>query len=306
MPAMTNRRPGAALCGIALAAGSFTLLPTRAATNARRAPNEIVAAAPATDWRPVAPENLLVFELQGGHRIVMELAADFAPAHVANIRALARAHWFDGTPISRVQDNYVVQWAGAAAAKPLPPGVTLQPPSEYERSAKGVAFRSLRNRDAYARETGMVGGWPAARENGRMWLTHCYGMVGAGRDMPPVTGSGAELYAVIGHSPRHLDRNLAIVGRIVQGMEFLAALPRGGGGMGSYDPNEYVKITTARLASDLPPAAQPIVEVLDSNSGAYARWVESRANRPEAFFVHSANAIDICNAQVPVRLREPN
>jgi len=300
-----NVRPSrvALLCGVMLA-GCVAALPSRA-TDARRAPSEILAASPATDWRPIPPENLLVFELPGGHRVVMELATDFAAAHVVNIRTLARAHWFDGTPISRVQDNYVVQWAGSAAARPLPPGVVSEPPSEYERSAGGVAFRPLGYRDAYARETGMVRGWPAAREGGRVWLTHCYGMVGAGRDMPPDTGSGAELYAVIGHSPRHLDRNLAIVGRIVQGMEFLAALPRGGGGAGNYNPADYVTIGTARLASDLPPAARPNVEVLDSNSATFAHWVESRANRPDAFFIHPANAIDICNAQVPVRLRAP-
>ena len=300
---MNLRRSGVTLL-CALLAGSFAPLPSRAA-DARRAPSAILAAAPATDWRAIPPENLLVFALPGGHRVVMELATDFAPAHVANIRMLARSHWFDGTPISRVQDNYVVQWSGAAAGKPLPPGIVSQPPPEYERSAAGVAFRPLGYRDAYARETGMVSGWPAAREGGRVWLTHCYGMVGAGRDMPPDTGSGAELYAVIGHSPRHLDRNLAIVGRIVQGIEFLAALPRGAGGAGNYDPADYVTISTARLASDLPLAARPNVEVLDSNSASFAEWIESRANRPEAFFVHPANAIDICNAQVPVRLPEP-
>ena len=285
----------ALLLGAALAAAP------PAAGDAHPGPGEIVATAPDAAWRAIPAENLLVFELDNGQRFVMELAGGFAPNHVANIRALARAHWFDGTAITRVQDNYVTQWSGPASGKPLPPGVAAQPPQEYDRDAKGVPFRPLGYRDAYARETGLVAGWPAAREGGRVWLTHCYGMVGAGRDMPPDTGSGAELYAVIGHAPRHLDRNLAIVGRIVQGMALLAALPRGADGMGNYLPANHVRIARARLASDLPVAERPRFEVLDSNSTTYTHWLAARASRPESFFVRPANAVDICNAQVPIR-----
>ena len=50
----------------------------------------------------------------------------------------------------------------------------------------------------------------------RAWLAHCYGMVGVGRDLDADSGSGAEMYVVIGHAPRHLDRNVALVGRVRQ------------------------------------------------------------------------------------------
>jgi peptidylprolyl isomerase len=290
----------------AVCCGLPALLPANAAApmadHAPAAPGAILAAAPQSAWRAIPDDELLVFELDGDRRVVMQLAPAFAPAHVANIRALAHGHWFDDTAITRVQDNYVVQWGGASADKPLPSAVSARPPEEYDREAKGVSFRPLGYRDTYARETGMADGWPAARQDGRVWLTHCYGMVGAGRDVPPDTGSGAELYAVIGHSPRHLDRNLALVGRIVQGMDLLAALPRGGDAMGSYAPGQYVTIRRARLASDLPLPARPKIDVLDSDSATYARWLKSRADRPESFFVRPAGAIDICNAQVPIRV----
>ncbi|GAA3255116.1 hypothetical protein GCM10020258_13330 [Sphingomonas yabuuchiae] len=42
-------------------------------------------------------------------------------------------------------------------------------------------------------------------------------------------GVGAELYTIIGHSPRGLDRNIAVVGRVVDGMDALSTLPRGTG-----------------------------------------------------------------------------
>jgi peptidylprolyl isomerase len=61
--------------------------------------------------------------------------------------------------------------------------------------------------------------------------------VGAGRDDPPES-DGTELYAVIGHAPRQLDRNVALVGRVLQGIELLSSLPRGSGEMGFYVPSE--------------------------------------------------------------------
>jgi peptidylprolyl isomerase len=294
----------AAMIGVAI--GALMLeSPVSAGGDERPGPGKIVATAPDADWRAIPLENLLVFELDGGQRFVMELARDFAPAHIANIRALVRAHWYDGTAITRVQDNYVIQWSGPASGKALPRGIAAQPPQEYDCDAKGVAFRPLGHRDAYAAATGFVAGWPAAREGGRVWLTHCYGMVGVGRDMPPDTGSGAELYAVIGHAPRHLDRNLAVVGRVVQGMALLAALPRGDDAMGNYPPAKYVRIARARLASEIPAAERPRIEILDSASPSFARWLAARANRPEAFFVRPARAVDICNAQAPIRERGP-
>ena len=74
------------------------------------------------------------------------------------------------------------------------------------------------------REVGFVDGFPVALDPGlgRAWLVHCYGMVGAGRDNDVDSGGGAELYAVIGQAPRHLDRNVTLLGRVVSGMELLS------------------------------------------------------------------------------------
>src|SRR5204862_22493 len=79
--------------------------------------------------------------------------------------------------------------------------------------------------DTYAPETGYAGDFPAARDPkaGRAWLTHCYGAVGAARGQSKDSGSGSSLYVVIGHAPRHLDRNVTLVGRVVKGMEVLYA-----------------------------------------------------------------------------------
>ncbi len=280
----------------------FAALLAAAPPPAARSPGEIVAAAPADAWRTVDADNLLLMDFADGHHIAIELAPGFAPAHVANIRALVRGRWFDGNAVVRVQDNYVVQWGGADEKKPLPAGVAAHLPAEYERPRTGITIRPLGSRDAYAAEVGHADGWPVASDGRSVWLPHCYAMVGVGRDMPPDTGTGAELYTVIGQAPRHLDRNITVVGRIVDGMEALTALPRGTGDLGFYtDPGQRLAITRARMASDVPAAERPRYQVMRSDAPAFAAYVEARANRRDAFFVKPAGAVDLCNAPVPVR-----
>jgi peptidylprolyl isomerase len=264
--------------------------------------SEIVARAPASAWAAVPGDDLLVIDLDGGQRVVIALAPGFAPVHVAHVKALARAGWFDGITINRVQDNYVTQWGDASEKKALPPGIAAPVPAEYERPLTGLGFRAMPYRDTYATQAGHARGWPVASDGRLAWLPHCYGMVGVGRNMPPDTGSGAELYAVIGHGPRHLDRNIALVGRVVAGMEALSALPRGSEAMGFYSEGAArPAIRTARIAADMPSARRPAFEILRSDAPELARWIEARANRRDEFFIRPAGAVDICNALPPVR-----
>ena len=266
-------------------------------------PNEIIAAAPASAWRAVAPENLLVMTLGTGQRVVMELAPEFAPVHVANIRALARAGWWDGASIVRVQDDYVVQWARMPEGQTLPPGVVAHPPAEYDRPAAGLALRPLGYPDPYAAKAGFADGWPVGSDGTRTWLAHCYGMVGVGRNLPPDTGAGEELYAVNGQAPRQLDRNIALVGRVVDGMAVLSALPRGTAALGFYaDPRQRVPIRSVRVAADLPVSDRPHVDAMDPDAPAFTDLLDARANRRDPFFVRTAGATDLCTASVPVRI----
>jgi peptidylprolyl isomerase len=156
-------------------------------------PNKVVQEAPAEAWRPVDPADLLVVDLKEGGRIVIELAPDFAPVHIANVRAFARAGWWNGASIYRVQDNYVAQWGNGDAKIELPAGVVRQPPAEYYRDLAGLQVRPLGFPDSYAPMVGHADGWPVAYdpEAGRAWLTHCYGYVGVGRDLAPIPAPAA-------------------------------------------------------------------------------------------------------------------
>ena len=135
-----------------------------------------------------------------------------------------------------------------------------------------------------------------------VWPVHCYGMVGVGRNYSPDAGTGAELYTVIGHAPRHLDRNIALVGRVVEGIEHLSSLPRGKGALGFYeDESKRTPLLTVRVASDLPESERPAFAYLDTAGETFARYADARANRHDPFFIVPAGGADICNIPVPVR-----
>ncbi len=263
--------------------------------------DDLLAGAPAADWRTPDPDDLLYMQLPHG-RVVIELAARVVPQHVANIKALARAHYFDGLAIIRVQDNYGVQWDDESHKRPLPPSV--RPSVEFTADARAAArFEPLPDRDLYASQVGFLDGFPAARDprTHTVWLAHCYGMVGAGRD-DPAESTGAEMYAVIGNAPRQLDRNVALVGRVLKGMELLSSLPRGSGEMGYYLPSEPpVPIISMRVASDVPEAERTPVEVLRTSSATFRAVIDQRRKRDEPWYKHSPGAIDLCNVPLPVR-----
>ena len=141
-----------------------------------------------------------------------------------------------------------------------------------------------------------------ARSTTRQWPVHCYGMVGVGRDLSPNTGSGAELYVVIGHAPRHLDRNIALVGRVIEGIEFLSSLPRGHGGLGFYDLAQGdERVTIASIHPGTEVSGLPSYEYLSTESASFAKYADARANRRDPFFIRPAGGADICNIPVPVR-----
>jgi cyclophilin family peptidyl-prolyl cis-trans isomerase len=340
------------------AAALLVAMPSLAEDKPVPSPGEIVAAAPKGEWVAIPASDLLVMDLAPDakgkpRRVVIQLMPPpFSARWRANVELLVLSHWWDGTSINRVQDNYVVQWGDPnaddrKAAKALPTGMLSESENGYairvpfgvsrnECPVAGVAgppkcvksrFAAFRRRpgDQYAPITGFYRGWPFGADSSPLppqkacltnqdipsgpvsegltaWPVHCYSMVGVGRDLSPNTGSGAELYTVIGHAPRHLDRNIALVGRVIEGIEYLSSLPRGHGPLGFYDLEQgdervpIVSIHPGPEAKDL-----PAYEYLSTESQSFARYADARANRRDAFFIRPAGGADICNIPVPVR-----
>jgi cyclophilin family peptidyl-prolyl cis-trans isomerase len=270
---------------------------------------ELLAKATAAEWRTPEPQNLVYMDLPQG-QVIIELAQDWSPEHAANIRTLIREHYFDGTQVIRVQDNFVTQWGDPdgddkTKAKSLGSAKeTLTPEFTRKMGGKAIPFTRLPDGDVYAPEVGFSEGFPVARDAkaGEAWITHCYGTVGVARDVGAETGNGSSLYAIIGQAPRNLDRNLAVAGKVIKGMEFLAAYPRGGEPMGFYDkPEQRVTIKSVRLAVDIPEAQRTPIQVLRTDSKTFAAVIEAKRNRKDDFYTRPAGKIDLCNISVPVR-----
>ncbi|HEY9024058.1 MAG TPA: peptidylprolyl isomerase [Burkholderiaceae bacterium] len=286
-----------------------------AAAGAASAPHvrttaDIIKEAPDSAWRRPDPNDVLAMTLPAGI-VWIELAPRFAPKHAANIRTLVAQHYFDGLSVLRVQDNFVAQWGDrdaddedATKGRPLGAAArTLAP--EFAISDKGLKITRLKDRDVWAPVTGFVDGFPVAADpkTHQAWIAHCYGTIGAGRGNTVDSGNGSELYAVIGQSPRGLDRNIAPVARVLQGMELLSSLPRGGGAMGFYDKAEQdTRIVKVERLADMPEATRPDIRVFRTDTPQWDEMIESRRNRKDAWYVHKAGAIDLCHITVPVRV----
>lgn len=301
-----------ALLSAALSTTAFTATaqtaPAEPSAPKYRSTQELLDSSKPGDWRALDPARTLYMDLATG-RVVIELAPDFAPAHVANIRALAKGRYWDGLSINRSQDNFVVQWGDPAETeatrKPLPKGAKAKLPAEFIRPLKNLTFTRLPDVDGWASEVGFSNGLPIGldrSEGGIAWLAHCYGMVGAGRDTAADSSTGAELYVVTGQSPRQLDRNITTVGRVVQGIELLSVLPRGTGALGFYEkPEQRLPIRSIRVAADLKPAERLKLQVLRTDTPLFEAIVEARRNRRDDFYKRPAGHIDLCNVPLPVR-----
>ena len=291
-----------------VAALALTICP---ATWAQQVPKvsqaDIIKQSAASDWRRLDPENTLVMEIKG-KPVILELAARFAPRHVANIRTLARNGYYTGSAVVRVQDNYVTQWADPHdedKGKMKPLGSALAKlPAEFSIPFNGLPLTRFKDADGWAPVSGFVDGMPVAADPARnqAWMAHCYGVVGAARSNEPDSSNGTSLYTIIGQAPRALDLNITVVGRVVQGMDVLSSLPRGPGAMGFYEkPEHSIPITRARLLADLPASERPAIEVMRTDTATWAALVEASRHAIGPWAVRSALHSNICNRSVPTR-----
>lgn len=275
-----------------------------------QSPQALLRASPKADWRPIDPANTLYMDLPQG-RVIIELAPLFAPNTVANIKTLVKQGFFDGLAIDRLQEAFVAQWGDpdadedkarsyGAAKKTLT--------AEFVRpNLDGVEFTPWPDRDPYALSVGFAGGMPAARDpkTGQAWLTYCPGMVGVARDMDPNSGSGGELFAVIGPPARKMDRNLTVAGRVVEGLPLLARLKPGSEPAGFYKPAERTPILKVRLGSDVPAAERKNLEALRPDSATFNAIAEAKRNGADAFYRVAPGGVSLCDAPLEVREARP-
>jgi len=268
---------------------------------------DVMARLETSDWRQPDPANLLYMQLESG-TVIMELAPAFAPQSILNIKTLAKERYFDDLAIIRSQDNYVVQWADPDEAEETARSLGSAKETvaaEFERSLDGIEIVTIDSRDAYADTVGFSNGFPAGSDGTTAWLAHCYGMVGVARGNETDSGNGTSLYVITGHAPRHLDRNVTLVGRVISGIEHLTVLPRGAGEMGFYQSlEEATPIVSIRLEVDVAEENRAKIEVMRTDTEAFSDYVMSRTYRHEEWFVEPTGRIEVCNINPPIRVTE--
>ena len=275
-------------------------------------PSSVIAASTPSDWRKPDQAKMMYMSI-GGKLVVFELAQAFAPNHISNLNTLVKDQYFDGLAVIRSQDNYVAQWGDPAedeaTLKPL--GKALKRVNhEFYRAKQGLNIAKIDSRDAYADEVGFVNGFAvgadAKAKDARAWLTHCYGALGVGRGMELDSGNSSSLYMVTGHSPRHLDRNVTLIGRALIGTEVLSSLPRGTGALGFYESaEELTKIDWVKMGSQLKPSEQLNIEVMRTDTPRFQDYVTARTHRLDDWFADPTGRIAVCNVGVPSRTSPP-
>ncbi len=104
-----------AAASLALGLGTPVVAAQKLAKNPHHHKVAKVKAAPVAQIAPVAPpaandaDNILNLDLSTGGRVVIALRPDKAPGHVARIKQLVRARFYDGIVFHRVIEGFMAQ-----------------------------------------------------------------------------------------------------------------------------------------------------------------------------------------------------
>lgn len=254
-------------------------------------------------WRKLELTNTVLLTLPHG-KVVIELAPQFSPKHVAQFSRLATQGFYDKTKFYRVIDGFVAQ-AGPKDGSDKDKSVAiLSMESEWPTDQKW-SFTAVQHQDLFAPETGFKDSFAVASDASekKAWLTHCPGTLAMARNNEADSAS-SHFYFVIGQAPRYLDRIMTIFGRVVYGMQHIQAIQRTSVVEGEYavDHRDFTAITRMQLMSDVPEAERIIIEVENTESAAFAERLVKRRVRKDAFFYKKPPPVlDVC--QVPVRSR---
>lgn len=270
-------------------------------------PSAVIAQSSESEWRLLDAENTLYLNLDAG-TVIIELMPQLAPLHVENTKALVRQGVFDNTQFYRVIDGFVAQggpmFESSADRLPLAYGLYSVPSELSAKIDLSDEYTPFDQQDGFADETGFLHGFPIGRDltSGDSWLLHCYGALGMGRANELDSG-GTELYIVNGSAQRYLDRNVTVLGRVVDGMQYIQALKRSVNLAGPVDLTGENIIKSIQVAADLPVTQVQAIEVMDTHSISFMRLLKSRQHRTGEWFVHQHNYMDACGIPIPVRLQ---
>lgn len=255
----------------------------------------------AQEFRPLDPEDALLLKTSEGD-VLIELAPQFAPKHVAQIKSLVRKGAYNGKSFYRVIDGFVAQGG-------LGDDDSIEVPSlkmKAEFSTDNLSYTLVQKNDLFAPYTAFSGGFGMAMNQDKTiaWLTHCPGTVALARGNDPDSGS-ADFYIAIGQAPRYLDRIMTIFGRVVMGMDVVQRIKRAKPEEGGIIKSEKDRtiINEALLLSDVQVNPYKMLQIEKTQGKVFADKLHARRSRNHPFFFKKPPAVlDVC--QVPLTAKK--
>jgi len=292
-------RQGFRITGAALAAALLAGVTPASAQDTTPSPSEAAPAIAADDWRTAAPDNLLVIDTSKG-RILIEMTPEAAPAHVARMRLLAKAGFYDGLPWHRVIDGFMAQTGdplGTGEGQSWHPDLKAeftfrrdaQTPFVAVAAPAGALIGFVQSLPVQTQPDAVMATTPDRKVHA--WGLYCPGVAGMARDDAP--DSANSQFFLMRHPYPALDKRYTVWGRVVSGLDVVRAL--------KFSPNpdgivtDPDRMTRVRVAGDLPEGERPTVRVLSTSSAPFRALVEdTRAARGADF--------SACDIELPVEV----
>ena len=253
------------------------------------------------------PQSELVYMETARGLIVIQLTDLQSPNAYKQIKSLVKEGFYDGLEFYRVFEGFVAQGGEEELAKQenyiskkTNHNKTLD--AEFTQSyQRPLPFQVVQSPALLAPETGYWFGFPAGRDSKtkEQWLLHCPGAFALARDLEPDTAT-TEFYIVIGQAPRHLDRNMSVIGRVVDGMSVAQSMPRGTRKTNGVikDNAKKTAILTARMGDQLPVEQQIPFMIENTKSEEFLARLNKAKHNTGPFLVYPGTGnLDVCYHQ---------
>ena len=279
---------GSVLSGISMKLASIAAVLALTAASA-------ASAQQASDWRTPDPDNVLVIETNKG-RVIVEMTPEVAPNHVARVRELAKAHFYDNLTFFRVIDSFMAQ---TGDPKNDGTGGSELPNLQAEFNCRRGAGYTQQGKSGSI-EFGFVGALPVYSQNSALaamtadgkvsaWGAFCPGVLGMARAGDP--NSGNSQFFLMRQHVASLEKTYTAFGRALTGLDVVRAIKPGEPVVAPQD-----KMLTVRLLSDIPAAQRPSIQVMDTRSAAFAALVEKKR-------AAMGGAFGPCDIDVPAQVK---